>query len=352
MMKKPVVFLFHVFLILISCSCKLFSLGEGSQLASDDISEATSDFELWAKGIPIGIQITSGTEHLTNYRELFNLEVSGEDESGASMTASHDYLVEKDKSTDTQYEIQTIQSPSPYLNGVDEWATADGFSYYIRDLSSGGQICEKSELPEDVSHYSDVCVTRILLTITPGDLLEKNAQLNGVIADVYTINDISLLFMRSLNKVTGKVWIAQNPAYFLKAEGEIDGVYEFEDRHYTGKATFSYEVKDFDQVKITLPALCAYPPQQMIPMPANAKDVFNHPSLIAFSSSDSLENMKSYYLNELAVQGWKVEEVSSSAFEDILQADITTPQGIHIQIIVKIIPMPEGSRVQIDWQAQ
>jgi hypothetical protein len=351
-MKKPTLLLFHVFLILISCNCKLFSIGNLSQPETDSYSEKTSDFELWAKGIPIGIQITSGTENLTNYRELFSLEVTEEGGTSTSLIASYDYMVEKDKAANTQHEIESMQSPSRYLNGVNEWVTADGFIYFVDDASQGGRICEKSELPGDVSHYADVRVTRFLLTITPGELLEKNVRLNGVSANVYEINDLSFLFTRTLNKVTGKVWIAQQPAYFLKAEGEINGVFEFENQPYSGKATFAYEIKDFDQVKVTLPVLCAYPPEQEIPIPANAQEVKKQPSLITFSSSDSLENVKSFYINELASQGWKVIEAPSDAFEDVLQADVVTPQGIYIQITVKFIKMPDGSYVQIAWQAQ
>ena len=334
------------------CGCLLGGLVDQPQDETGSSGEEPNQFDYWAQGIPTYILINDGRQSLTNFREQFQMRLSGVDENGAPGEGLHEYLVEFDKAAGEQSEIQTIQSPSRYLSGTQEWATSGGYTYWVHAESAGGRICEKTELPADTSHYSDVTVTRALTSITPGELVEKNVWENGIAADIYEIDDVTLLFFKEVKKLSGKVWIAQKPMYFLKAEGEIEGVVEIENKLYTGKATFTYEVKDFDQVKVNLPVLCAYPPDEFIPLPPNAQEVQKSRTHIYYSSPDDWNLVKNYYLNTLADQGWNVEEVPSSAFEQILQASITTPQGIEIQMRIRLTDMSEGCRVGIIWQAR
>jgi hypothetical protein len=317
-----------------------------------DLEQLPSDFELWAQGKLPHLQLTSGQENLTNYREQFSIQINGDDDNGNSFTGFQEYLIENDRVSDKSHELETIQVPSRYLSGVREWVVEDGFTYMVREMTEGGRDCEKSENPTDTSHYADVHVTRILQSISPGELIEENVQVQGVLADVYEIEDLALLFVRQLDSVGGKVWISQQPTYFLKAEGVVEGVFEFENTRYSGEASFSYEIKDFNQVDVQLPPLCAYPPEDMIPMPKNAQDVQEFPNLITFSSPESVENVMSFYLGELALQGWLVEEPISNHFEQIIRAQITSQQGIQLTIEVKLIAMPSGSNVQVAWQTE
>jgi len=352
MLKKTTLLLLQFSLILISSSCLFDNFTLRPQPDESNPPEVPSDFDLFDQGISIGILMNSGKESLTNYREEFHFQITGQDEAGIAVDAFQDYLIEIDRAADTRREIQTIHTPSQYLTGTQEWVITEGFSYYVSDAYHGGRICEVSELSAGTSVFTNDYVTRILQTITPGELVESDVRVNGVLADVYAIKDLSLLFARTLNDISGRVWIARQPAYFIKAEGAIEGVFEFENRLYNGNATFTYEVKDFDQVDIQLPALCAYPPEEMIPVPPNATEVQSSPSLITFSSPDSADKMRAYYLNELASQGWTVSEVPSDTFTQVLQASITTRQGIQILIEVTIHTMSDGSYVQIAWQAQ
>jgi hypothetical protein len=235
---------------------------------------------------------------------------------------------------------------------VREYAAQDGFWYYTRTDSEGGRICMKTVVPEDTSHTLQFSVIRILVSITPGELLEKNVTVNGVLADVYEIKDLSLLLARTLEKVSGKVWIAKDPVYFLKAEAEVEGKFEWENRWYTGGASFTYAVKDFDQVSVVLPPLCAYPPEEMIPVPENAVDVRVAPPRINFISPDTGDAVKAWYLEELAAQGWEAAEDTTSTFGQVVRANITTPQGVTIQVEVKIHSLDKGSSVAIAWMAE
>lgn len=353
-MKKTTLLLLQVFLIFTACSCLIGDLA--SQLRPDTSSPdpEPSDFDLWARGIPIGIQIDCGKESLTNFSEQFDIQITATHENGAPFNGSLEYLMEIDRANETRYEIETVQIPSDYLSGVREYVVTDGYTYRVHDVPWGeGRTCDKEELPADTSHYADEHVIRILQTITPGELIEENVLLNDMLADVYEIEDLSLLFARELSSVNGKVWIAQRPVYFLQAEGTVEGIFEFENNLYNGNATFHYEIKGFNQVQVQLPALCANPPEDMIPRPANARDEIHYMNSFTFSSNDTLDQLMSFYLEELVSQGWQVEEGPGDVHEQVLQASITTQQGIQIWAEVKIIKMGgDYSQVKISYQAQ
>ncbi len=191
------------------------------QLQPDTSSsdQVLSDFEVWSRGITTGIKIGSGQENLSNFREYIEIDLTGTDENGVPVHGFQESLREIDRSTDNLRELQTLDTPGQFINGTMEWAEMDGFKYLVRELSQRGRVCEKEEIPEDTSHFSDEYVIRMLNTITPGDLIESNVLVNGVLADVYEIENIVMLFVREMNTVNGKVWIAQQPQYFLKSSG-------------------------------------------------------------------------------------------------------------------------------------
>jgi hypothetical protein len=352
MNRKTGLFFLQVFLVLGSIGCLVGSLGNQSQTDETVPDQATNGFVFWEQDHTYSIPISTGREELKNYREMYRMQITGKDDQGAPITVDQRYLIEVDKPKDARHETEDRQVPNPYLAGVNEWITLDGFDYYVHDSTQGGQICEKNPTPEDTSHYSEDHVTRTLLSITPGELLEEGVTVWGVLADVYEIKDVHLLFARQLDQVEGKVWIARQPRVFLKGEGEVAGEFEWENETYASSGMFRFELFDFDQVTVQLPVLCTHPPEETIPIPANATDIEKIPGHIFFSSPDDWDQVKDYYLNELANQGWNVEEVPASAFEQILQASTTTPQGIQLLIKVRLLNMPEGSQVQITWQVQ
>ncbi len=349
-MRKILLAFLLCFSLLISCACLVGSQNDESQTSSD---QPTSGFDMLAEGNPTYILLDEGKENLKNYREQFRIEISGVDETGTSASGFMEYLVEMDKPADLRREISNMQTPNNFMNGVSEYVVTSGLIYHVGDASSGGRICTREEVSaETQSHISDYAI-RPLTSITPGKLLEKNVRVNNVVTDVYEIENLTLLTVRSITNIDAKVWVAQDPAFFLKAEGTVEGDIEWDNRIYTGKANFTYEVKDFDQVKIQLPALCTHPPEEMIPMPANATDIRNNPPWLNFNSPDTAEQVKDFYLKELAAQGWQVSEISSENFGILLQASTTSPQGVQVSLQIKIHQMGEGgSSVDINWQAQ
>jgi hypothetical protein len=351
-MKRTTLLLFLVSLVLTSVSCIITGQDGQEETELSASGQDLSDFELWEAGKLPSIRLYNDRESLTNFREAFTIQITGQDDSGVPINSFQEYLREIDKTADTSREIESIDMPNKYLSGVREYIQSEGFSYYVRDALREGRVCEKNEIPEDTGHISDVHVTQTLLAITPGEKLDENVDLNGVPAEVYAIEDMSLLLARELHQVDGKVWIARDPDYFLKAEGRIEGVFEFQNTYYTGNATFSYEVKDFGQVQVELPALCAHPPEDYLPLPPNAEDIVDFSGMITFSSPDPLEQVVGYYLDELDSLGWQVQKPSEDAYEKVIQADILTPEGIQIFAEVKIIPMGDGStKVALSWEA-
>lgn len=112
-------------------------------------------------------------------------------------------------------------------------------------------------------------------------------------------------------------------------------------------------MKDLGQVAVRLPALCANPPEELIPLPSNATDVRKTPSRIFFSSPDSAEQGRDYYLAELSSQGWMASQAPSDGFGQVVQASITTPQDIQIVLNIRIHNMGAGGcSVDMDWQAR
>ncbi|OGN93768.1 MAG: hypothetical protein A2Z71_01690 [Chloroflexi bacterium RBG_13_50_21] len=349
-MRKNPLALLLCFFILISGACLIGSQNTEPQTSSDQLPSA---FDMLAQGTPIYILRDEGKENLRNYREQFRIEITGVNEAGDTANGFQEYLVEMDKPADLRREISTMLTPNDYMNGTLEYVVSTGLIYHVGDAFSGGRICTREEVSaETQSHISDY-VIRPLTSITPGNLLEKDVLVNNVTADVYEIDEIGLLTFRNITNINAKVWIARKPAFLLKAEGTVEGQVEWDNRIYTGQAKFTYEVKDFDQVKIELPPLCAHPPEEMIPVPANATDIRSNPPRLNFYSSDTADQVKSFYLKELAAQGWVVSEIPSDGFGDLMQASITSPQGLQILLRIRIHPMGGGgSSVDIDWQVQ
>jgi hypothetical protein len=340
------------FLVVISTGCLLIPIANLLSPEEETRPQIPSDFELLEEGLSLPIRIDSGTEVLDNYREEGQIRAFGTAEDGTVFEGYQDYLREIDRVGDAKRESETRQLPDSSFSGSTEWAEYEGFWYYIRDSHQGGRVCEIDEIPEDTSHFSDEFITRILVTITPGEKVDEGVLVNGVLADVYQISDVYMLFSKETQQVTGQAWIAQDPAYFIKAEGVVEGVMEFDYISYQTNAEFSYELKDFGQVRVELPALCANPPDELIPRPQSATDLVHFPEMVTFSSSESASEIKSFYLEQLPVQGWQVEEVPSE-FDEILEISITTKDGIQIEAKVKIAAMAnDTSYVSISWIAQ
>ena len=134
---------FPVAVFFITCGCLFGGLMDRPNDEAGSPGEEPNQFDYWAQGISTYILIESGRESLTNFREQFHIQLSGVDENGASVEGFQEYLVEFDKAADAQHETQTIQSPSSYMSGTQEWAILDGYTYWAHAESEGGQICER-----------------------------------------------------------------------------------------------------------------------------------------------------------------------------------------------------------------
>ncbi len=350
-MKRKTMLFSLIFLAFAACGCKFISI---ASLFQDDVSDSydfPSDFELWSQGKLESLQLTAGQENLDNFREKFQIQLTGQDENRISVTGSQEYLIEIEKKRERLHEIDTIIFPGEYLNGKNEWAVYDDNYYYVSDAYWGGRKCEITQ-PEDTSHYSDVTTTRMLRAITPGEILEENILINGIMTDVYSIDNLEFFFVNEITNIEGKVWISRDPTFFVKAEGTFSGSLEFDYTFYSGEAAFSYEVYDFDQVKVQPPTLCSYLPKDFIPIPKNAKDIKDFGGMFSYSISESADQVLEFYTSELYSLGWQVDEPTYEQWQDVMKARITTPEGIQFTIEMKISTMADGSNVSVYWQAE
>ena len=350
-MKRKTMLFSLIFFVFAACGCNFISFPSLFQDELSDSNDFPSDFELWSQGKLEKVQLTAGQENLDNFREKFQIQLRGLDENGLSITGSQEYLIEIEKKRERLHEIDTIVFPGEHLNGKNEWARYDGHHYYVSDAYWGGRQCEITH-PEDTSHYSDVTTTRMLRTITPGELLEENILINGIMTDVYSVENLEFFFVNEITNIKGKVWISRDPAFFVKAEGTFSGLLAFKYTSYSGEAIFSYEVYDFDQVKVQLPSLCSYLPKDFIPIPKNAKDIKDFGGMFSYSISESADQVFDFYTSELLSLGWQVDEPTYEQWEDAMKAKITTPEGIQFTIEIKISTMTDGSNVKIHWQAE
>lgn len=349
-MKKKTIIILQLFIIFIGFGCLVGAAASASRPIAASTNQPPSEFDLWSKGEISEIQINAGKEKLTNYRELFHIGFDGKNEKGAPVVMSHEYLVEMDKSRSAQREVEIVQSPDAYLNGTREGGITPDYVYNIHSAATGGLVCETS--PINSSENIQLSFhTNFLEAIVPGKLLERNVLENGVLADVYEIKKVSLFFRNDLNNINGKVWIAREPAYFLKAEGTVEGVVWFDNAPFTGIATFSYDVKEQNHVIVQPPDLCAHPPSDLIPLPLNITDLGKSPTDLYYNSAESKDQIKAFYNQELPARGWEVEELAADAYPKVLRASMTTPHAIQISIEIQIHAMSDGSYVVITWMA-
>jgi hypothetical protein len=349
-MKKKTPILSQFFLIFILSGCLLgVPANPPAPVASSPV-QPSSEFDAWAKGALPEIRINVGKETLTNYREQSRVQFTGKDEKGIPLAASLEYLVEVDQVRGARREVETIQTPDSYINGTNETVVVDGFMYSVRKGLNGDLVCEKEAIPADINQM--VFHMDILQAIAPGKLMEQKVLVWGTVADGYDIKNVHITFGSDPKNIRGKVWIARAPTYFLKAEGTLDGNFRFDNRLANGNASFLYEVKDQNQVKIQVPTLCANPPFDLIPVPTNATEVDKSDAMLTFSSPENRDPIRLFYLNEFAARGWKVEALSPDSYPLALRASMTTPQAIRISAEVQINAMSDSSYVVITWRVQ
>jgi hypothetical protein len=331
--------------------CNFFGTSSLFQDEADNSNDFPSDFELWSQGKLEKIQLTSGQENIDNFREKFLIQLTGQDENGISITGSQEYTIEIEKKRERIHEMDTIIFPGNHLSGKNEWARYDGQFYHVSDAYWGGRKCEVTQ-PEDTSHLSDVTTTRMLRTIVPGEKIEENVLLNGIMTDVFSINDLDFFFITEVANIEGKVWISQDPAFFVKAEGTFSGLAEFEYVPYSGDGNFKYEVYDFDMVKVRPPTLCSYLPRDFIPIPKNAEDIKDFGGLFTYSVPESATQVLEFYTTELSSLDWQVDDPTNDHWEDAMKARTTTVEGIQFNIEIKIATMANGSLVKVYWLAE
>jgi|DewCreStandDraft_5_1066085.scaffolds.fasta_scaffold01860_8 hypothetical protein len=157
-------------------------------------------------------------------------------------------------------------------------------------------------------------------SIPEAQLVERGVQVNGFTTDRYTftINEQTPNYQ---GEAKGEIWAAQDPAVVVRHIGEftgtITGVTTEEGGTplpgQLGNIRWEYNVTQLDaNTNITLPETCAQ--QQAagaeIPLPANISNRVQMGDLISFETTESPDNIVSFYQTEMVAQGWQAGEVS------------------------------------------
>lgn len=306
-----------------------------------------ADFELWAEGKIPAVSIDAGKEQLANYHEVFSMQFNGQDTQGQSIQAGLDYQVAVDRVNHRQSEKETTVHPDKYWTGSQE-TMSDGKQFYrISPAYPSGIQCSVEPAPSPelgtvINH------TQMIVTITPGKRLAENVMVSGLAADVYEIKSVRLSMGKDPDQISGKVWIARDKKFFVKAEGQLNASLDYENKSYRGPAHWQYEVKDLNQTQVEVPTLCALDPAKKVPLPQDAREVTNGSNRLNYSSAVQAADLRAFYLQELPSQGWTLAGQKDENPPYYLQAT-RREAGLTFLLEISINAMSEGSYVTATW---
>lgn len=181
-------------------------------------------------------------------------------------------------------------------------------------------------------------------SIPDAQLVERGVQVNGFTTDRYTftINEQTPNYQ---GQAKGEIWTAQNPAVVVRHIGEftgtITGVTTEEGGaplpDQLGNIRWEYNVTQLDtNTSITLPETCAQ--QQAagadIPLPANISNRVQMGDLISFETTESPDNIVSFYQTEMVAQGWQAGEVSQYGSDYQLTF---SKDGRNVSILISVV---------------
>jgi hypothetical protein len=152
--------------------------------------------------------------------------------------------------------------------------------------------------------------------------------MNGVQAAHYTFDERALT-EAGLNKSTGELWLASEGGHVLRYRQATTG-----DENYFGEATQGTMTWDYELTQINQPVAIALPqdcPPGLVeaPMMPDASNVESLPGLLRYDTVSSVEEVVSFYKQELLALGWKdfsasalalPEGMSEAEFQQVLEA--------------------------------
>lgn len=206
---------------------------------------------------PIDLDISTGVDELDSYRALFTMDVEGVDAEGTDQSGTIDMTVEVDNTTENAH--VTMDMSGGAVGGTEnvsmEMYQVDGSAYML--MAGVGCISTPTgaeELPAVGDMIGDS-------TIQGARMVERGVEVNGIMTDRYTVEDVGSLMgseemdVEEFTVQTADVWVAQDGGYLVKMDIDATGT----DASGTeGDFIMQYELQEVNSIdEITLPDECA-----------------------------------------------------------------------------------------------
>jgi len=167
---------------------------------------------------------------------------------------------------------------------------------------------------------------------------------NDVAANHYTFDQRAFGLTEDFVQSTGELWIASDGGYVLKYLLTTTGNADYFGEGIEGTLTWDYELTDVNQpVTFALPDDC---PAGMVDVPLlpDASNVLNMPSILAYDTASSLEEIATFYQSEIPKLGWELKGeptiTDTTVLLDFTQGDqtmaivVTTSKGTTVNVIL------------------
>jgi hypothetical protein len=189
---------------------------------------------------------------------------------------------------ESSYESIQI-GPETYINSGDGWIV---------------MVSGSAEEPQMDALFSDPFD---VVSGNTGKLVQRNVVVNGLSTDHYQFDESTLgatIGLGVVAKAQGDVWVSTEYDVVVKYSARYEG----EDLAATGGSgvlELDFELSDVNQpISIEAPAGVESPIPADIPIMDDATDLFAVEGMVSFATSQSLEEVTTFYDAQLATQGW------------------------------------------------
>jgi hypothetical protein len=228
---------------------------EDTAATEDEDTAATEDEDLPTG--PVNLDISAGVDELDSYRAVFTMDIEGVDAEGTDQSGTIDMTVEVDNTTENAHIVMDMSggAAGESENVSMEMYQVDSEAYML--MAGVGCISTPTgaeELPAVGDMIGDSTIEGAVLT-------ERGVEVNGIMTDRYTIEDVGALMsdeemdIEDMTVRSADVWIAQDGGYLVRMDIDATAT---DAQGSEGDFTMQYELQEVNTVgEITLPDECA-----------------------------------------------------------------------------------------------
>jgi len=151
-----------------------------------------------------------------------------------------------------------------------------------------------------------------MVSANRGKLVERNAMVNGVSTDKYTFDESTLgasLGLGAIAKANGEVWISPQLNVVVKYVAHYEGKNLALGGGGEGKMDVTFDLTDINQpIDIRAPEGVKSAMPEDIPVMDGATDVVAIEGIIAYQTTDSVEEATAFYQTQMPARGWTTQE--------------------------------------------